>query len=106
MYTQEQLIEIALNLKWMLYGVGGAGAIILLLLGVIVKYLGRKLEKLDELEYIKFRMDGIESFARGVVEINGRLVVLEKMCDRRHREDTVEVDRRGKASGSDNQTDA
>lgn len=95
MYTVEQIIEIAENLRWLLYGISGAGVIILLLIGGILKYLAGRLERLDELEYIKFRMDEIESLKRGLVEIYGRLITIERMCDRRHRVEPVEFDRRG-----------
>ena len=93
MDTQD-IIHVAENLRYMLYGIGIAGSVVLALLGVIARYLGRKLTKLEELEYIQYRMDGIESFTRGVVQIDARLMVIERMLDRRREVVPVEVDRR------------
>ena len=92
---EQELIRIAENLRYMLYGVGVAGSVVLVLVGVIARYLSKKLDRLEELEYIKFRMDGIESFTRGVVQIDGRLMVIERMLDRRREDIPVGVDRRG-----------
>jgi hypothetical protein len=101
MDTQD-IIHVAENLRYMLYGIGVAGSVVLALLGVIARYLGRKLNKLEELEYIKYRMDGIESFTRGVVQIDARLMVIERMLDRRREVVPVEVDRRdNRKNGSD-----
>jgi uncharacterized membrane protein len=91
---EQELIRIAENLRYMLYGIGLAGAVVLVLVGVIARYLSKKLDRLEELEYIKFRMDGIESFTRGVVQIDGRLMVIERMLDRRRDDVPVEVERR------------
>ena len=98
----QDLIRVAENLRYMLYGIGVAGSVVLALLGVIARYIGRKLDKLEELEYIKYRMDGIESFTRGVVQIDARLMVIERMLDRRREVVPVEVDRRDhRKNGSD-----
>lgn len=98
----QDLIRVAENLRYMLYGIGVAGSVVLALLGVIARYLSRKLDKLEELEYIKFRMDGIESFTRGVVQLDARLMVIERMLDRRREVVPVEVDRRdNRQNGND-----
>jgi hypothetical protein len=65
-----------------------------ILFGAIVYYLSRRIERfekaVEEVKGISARMDGIQSFAATLVEMQARLTVCEKMLDRRKTSDKVE----------------
>ena len=77
--------------------VGGAAgfwfSIAGVLFGAIVYYLSRRIERfekaVEEVKGISTRMDGIQSFAATLVEMQARLTVCEKMLDRRKTSDKV-----------------
>lgn len=71
--------------------IGGAAgfwfSIACVLFSAIVYYLSRRIERfekaVEEVKGISSRMDGIQSFAATLVEMQARLSVCEKMLDRR-----------------------
>jgi len=98
--SPEDLIKIAQNVSYILYGLSIGGVGVFFFFSIIYRYISKKLKQLEEfeslLEYTKYRIDGIESFTKGLIQLDTRLTLLELRCDRRQKQIEVEEDRRNR----------
>jgi hypothetical protein len=99
--SPDDLIKIAANLSWFMYGISAVLGIVGVLCGLIFKYISSKLKKLERMEYIEYRIDGIESFTHGLIKMDARMTLQEDRCkqfcdDRRQEDKPVEQARRRK----------
>jgi hypothetical protein len=97
--SPDDLVKIASNLSWLLYGISLVLGLAGLLFGFILKYISSKFKKLERMEYIEHRIDGIESFTHGLIKMDAKMTLIEERCkqlceDRRKENKPVKIDRR------------
>jgi hypothetical protein len=96
--SPQDLIKISENISYILYGLGFGGIGIFFFLSIIYRYISRKLKELEEfsslLEYTQYRVDGIESFTKGLIKLDSRLTLMETILERRQKKEDEKEDAR------------
>lgn len=84
--SENDIILLAQNLKYLLIGVFAVLSILGVVLGFVSRYLFLRLKMLDkladEVKLVLVRFDGVESFVKNLVDLNARVTLIEKTLDK------------------------